>query len=357
MASPNRWDIDTYLNPFTPRSYLYLLPRPISRFLGYRPPHSSRPSAHPVAVWAWSFLGAFLGVALIEAVYLHLPRLDEKHVPIVIASFGAAAILEYNTIESPLAQPRNLLLGHFLSALIGICITKLFQLLPESDFNKLRWLAGALSVGASSVIMSMTKTVHPPAGATALLAATDAGITDLGWWLLALIVLGSALMLTSALIINNIMRQFPMYWWTPVDLAAIHRKRQSDKDVEKQARKEDKHAQGSEPDEQVVKARLESETSTETDNEPGKVTESDQEAAAKKQDLLRRRSLGALQAEIIIAGDDIVVPHWFHANEWEVSVLRVLQQRLISVSHDDQPRRSGDRKRSRSRSKSRARTG
>ena len=59
----------------------------------------------------------------------------------------------------------------------------------------------------------MTQTVHPPAGATALLAVTDT--TDLGWLLILDMLLGCVLMLAVALIINNIMRQYPLYWWTP----------------------------------------------------------------------------------------------------------------------------------------------
>lgn len=96
-------------------------------------------------------------------------------------------------------------------------ITKLFHL--NSNFENLRWIAGALSVGIASAVMGITKTVHPPAGATALLAATTPDITELGWYLVALILLGSTLMVAVACVLNNIQRQFPMYWWTPMDLS------------------------------------------------------------------------------------------------------------------------------------------
>ncbi|RMZ81184.1 hypothetical protein DV737_g2679, partial [Chaetothyriales sp. CBS 132003] len=209
------YDIDTYLDPLTPPPFLHLLPRPISHFFGYRPPACAPASPHTLVIWAFNFLGAFFGVALIEAVYLHLPRLEGQTVPMAIASFGAAAILEYNTIESPLAQPRNLIFGQLLSAVVGVGITKLFELLPATRFEELQWLAGALAVSTASLVMSVTKTVHPPAGATALLAATTAEIKQLGWWVVALCLLGSMLTLVSALLVNNIARQFPIYWWTP----------------------------------------------------------------------------------------------------------------------------------------------
>lgn len=131
---------------------------------------------------------------------------------------GAAAILEYNTIESPLAQPRNCIGGHFISAVVGVAITKLFELNSHFD-DSLRWVAGALACGLASSAMTLTKTVHPPAGATALLAAVDPTVSNLGWYLLPLVLLSSVLLVASACLINNIQRQFPLYWVTPVDLS------------------------------------------------------------------------------------------------------------------------------------------
>ena len=67
--------------------------------------------------------------------------------------------------------------------------------------------------------MVLTKTIHPPAGATALLAAVDSTVSHLGWYLLPLVLLSSVLTAVSALMINNIQRQWPVYWWTPADLS------------------------------------------------------------------------------------------------------------------------------------------
>ncbi|KUJ22487.1 HPP family protein-like protein [Mollisia scopiformis] len=225
------FDVDRYINPFVPRSRLYLLPKPISWFLGYRSKHA--PSLGSVLVWWWAFIGAFCSILVIEAVFQTTTFKMEKS-PVVIASLGAAAILEFNTIESPLAQPRNCFLGQILAAVIGVSITKLFQL--NSNFENLRWVAGALSVGITSAAMGFTNTIHPPAGATALLAATSDDITNLGWFLVPLIILGSSLMLAVACIINNIQRQFPMYWWTSADLSAP---KQSDYENQKEESKED----------------------------------------------------------------------------------------------------------------------
>ena len=88
----------------------------------------------------------------------------------------------------------------------------------SSDFEDLRWLAGATSCGLASAIMTLTKTVYPPAGATALLAAVDPTLSRLGWYLLPLVLLSAALTLATSLLLNNIQRQYPVYWWTAADL-------------------------------------------------------------------------------------------------------------------------------------------
>ena len=132
---------------------------------------------------------------------------------------GASAILEYNAVRSPLGQPRNALFGHTLSAIVGVSITKLFRL--RSDFEKLRWIAGAISCGVASAVMLLTGTVHPPGGASAVLAATEPAITAMGFYFVGLVMSGTFLMLLVALVLNNIQRQFPVYWWTPLNLRKI----------------------------------------------------------------------------------------------------------------------------------------
>lgn len=79
--------------------------------------------------------------------------------------------------------------------------------------------------------MVLTNTSHPPAGATALLAATIA--KNVGWFLMPVVILETVLMLAVALLINNIQRRYPVYWWTPSSLS-----RQREEDIE-QAKKEE----------------------------------------------------------------------------------------------------------------------
>jgi CBS-domain-containing membrane protein len=129
---------------------------------------------------------------------------------------GASAILGYNAIRSPLGQPRNALLGHTFSALVGVGISKLFQY--HDDYESIQWIGGAVACGIASAVMLLTNTVHPPGGASAVLAVTDPVITAMGWYFVGLVLWGATLMVLVGLVVNNIQRQFPVYWWTPMDL-------------------------------------------------------------------------------------------------------------------------------------------
>lgn len=125
-------------------------------------------------------------------------------------------MLCFGAIESPLAQPRALIFGHFFSALVGVCITKLFSLMPDhARFEELRWLAASLSTAVAIVVMQLTGTTHPPAGATALLPATDDGVWELSWYFLPVVLLSSTLLMVSALLFNNLARRYPVFWIAP----------------------------------------------------------------------------------------------------------------------------------------------
>lgn len=151
----------------------------------------------------WSFLGAFIGIGLIAFFQSHLLTKSENI--FLIGSFGASSVLIYGAIQSPLAQPRNLIGGHFISALIGVTI---YKFLPD-----IIWLTAPLAVSLSIVVMQMTKTLHPPGGATALIAVIGSEkVKALGYWFaLTPVLTGAILLLVVALIFNNMTphRKYP----------------------------------------------------------------------------------------------------------------------------------------------------
>ena len=79
------FDIDKYINPFIPPSQLHRLPKPISRFLGHRA--ERRQSTGSIVSWAWSFVGAFSGIALIAGVFKSSASIESHAPPIIVGSF------------------------------------------------------------------------------------------------------------------------------------------------------------------------------------------------------------------------------------------------------------------------------
>jgi CBS-domain-containing membrane protein len=154
----------------------------------------------------WSWIGAFLGIAAVA--YANFNIIADSDLVMVIGSFGASAVLIYGAIKSPLAQPRNLVGGHIISALIGVACYKFF---PSH-----MWLASSLAVSTAIAIMHATKTLHPPGGATALIAVIgSAKIHNLGYlYAIIPVGLGAVIMLAVALLVNNIpkSRKYPEFW-------------------------------------------------------------------------------------------------------------------------------------------------
>ncbi|KAJ8516691.1 hypothetical protein ONZ45_g6034 [Pleurotus djamor] len=214
-------DFSGFFGPSKPHpNRLSRLPRWVSHWLGYRAAPSRK--LPDWQVWMWTWIAAFCGISVIQAVFTHAHYFVVRGAPTIVASYGASAVLIYGAIEAPLAQPRALLGGHFLGALTGVIITKLVHLLPtEERYIELQWLAGSLACATAIVVMQITKTTHPPAGATALLAAVDADVRALGWYYLPIILLSSTLALAIALLVNNIQRRYPVFWIEPSPPAPV----------------------------------------------------------------------------------------------------------------------------------------
>lgn len=144
----------------------------------------------------WAFVGSFVGIGIIA--YLQSKSLPNSDMVFLIGSFGASSVLVYGVIQSPLAQPRNLIGGHVVSAIIGVSVQ---QFVPD-----IIWITAPLAVSLSIVLMQITKTLHPPGGATALIAVTgSAEIKNLGYWYVVSPVLTGVLILFFiALFFNNL---------------------------------------------------------------------------------------------------------------------------------------------------------
>lgn len=154
----------------------------------------------------WSWLGGVIGIGICG--YISSNYFEPRDLTLIIGSFGASAVLVYGAIKSPLAQPRNLIGGHIISGLVGVACYQIF--------GQTIWMAASLGVSFAIAAMLATKTLHPPGGATALIAVIGGQkIHDLGF-LYAFIPAGAgaAILLLVALLVNNLSRnrKYPEYW-------------------------------------------------------------------------------------------------------------------------------------------------
>ena len=121
-------------------------------------------------VWITGWFGSLIGILLIEAIMTtHTAFRDLYHAPVIVASFGASAVLVYGAMDSPLSQPRNVFGGHVISALIGVAITRLFSLdkgyggyLENREFHVTPFINGAICMATAILAMFVTDTLHPP---------------------------------------------------------------------------------------------------------------------------------------------------------------------------------------------------
>ena len=179
---------------------------PPSRWLALLRPVSEPAPRLSFREIVWSWIGAFVGIAAVA--WLHQYILAPRDLVMIVGSFGASAVLIYGAIRSPLAQPRNLIGGHFFSAFVGVASWQLLSFEP--------WLAGSVAVATAIALMHFTRTLHPPGGATALIAVIGSeAIHNLGYlYAFVPILTGALIMLVVALLTNALAprRRYPEFW-------------------------------------------------------------------------------------------------------------------------------------------------
>lgn len=156
-------------------------------------PVPARPSSKNILL---AGLGGFIAIAVIALLA------DYAGAILILGSFGASCVIVFGLSDTPLAQPRNVIAGHFLSSLSGLLYLNLFGQ---------HWWALALAVGTAIVVMMLFRVVHPPAGSNPVIVF----MTAPGWdFLLFPTLAGACVLVAVAIVYNNFIRKnkYPKYW-------------------------------------------------------------------------------------------------------------------------------------------------
>jgi CBS-domain-containing membrane protein len=144
--------------------------------------------------------GGFLVISL-----LYLLHAEWQALLCFIVPFGASAVLVFAGPSAPFSQPRNVVGGHVIAALVGVTFATLLQ---ADD-----WWVLASANGVAIMLMMLTKTVHPPAGATAFLPIIAETHSFL--WILLPVLTGALIIVIVGVLYNNLWakRRYPSFWW------------------------------------------------------------------------------------------------------------------------------------------------
>lgn len=146
-------------------------------------------------------MGALIGLGVAGGLVL---TFADPHLGLImIAPFGASAVLLFGVPNSPLAQPWAALVGNTVSAAVGVTVC---LLVPDPT------LSVALAVALSVVAMMLTRAVHPPGGAVAMTAALNpALVQDMGYQFALLpVAAGTALLVLVAMVFAHLTgRRYP----------------------------------------------------------------------------------------------------------------------------------------------------
>ena len=173
------------------------------------PPNRAPPPLPPLKETAAVTLLSLLGVGAIAGLHFSLPALRASGLGLAFGSLAATAALIFAAPAAPLAQPRNVIGGHLVSALIGVAARRVIAdtgapgALPAAVAA-----AVALSVGA----MGALGVQHPAGGGTAFLAVAEGSVAAMGWLFVPSVVLGAGVLVGVCLLGNLVGRPYPQWW-------------------------------------------------------------------------------------------------------------------------------------------------
>lgn len=145
-----------------------------------------------------SAIGGFIGI--LAVLWVSAAVLDHRGAAMVVGSMGASAVLLFAVPHGALSQPWAVVGGHLFSAFIGVSCAAYFHD-PV--------IAAPVAVGLSIGVMYYLHCIHPPGGATALVAVLGGdGVRELGYGFVVSPVLENVLIILLVAVLVNL----PFRW-------------------------------------------------------------------------------------------------------------------------------------------------
>lgn len=136
-------------------------------------------------------IGAFLGLSLIGMIA------QSVHQMLIIAPFGATAVLLFSAPESQFSKPWNVLVSYVLSTIVGFLIL---------HYSNGEWLAIGGGFGIVIMLMHAFKAIHPPAGANFLIVTQG----HLSLYLLSPLLLGLVTLIIIGIGLHKIRKKMTL---------------------------------------------------------------------------------------------------------------------------------------------------
>ena len=145
-----------------------------------------------------SLIGSFIAIFLLGIISI------QQNQALLIAPFGASTVLLFGISNSPLAQPRNLILGNIFGAISAVLSVKILGL---------SYISCAIAVSIAITLGQIFRCLHPPAGAIAVLGViSNAKML----YVITPVLTGSILLLILAIMFNKIFKvnpSYPIHWF------------------------------------------------------------------------------------------------------------------------------------------------
>ena len=124
------------------------------------------------------------------------------------ASFGSSVVVVFGYPENEFSQPKNVLLGHLLCALVGIIFVTLFNITQD---RSIFFITIGLAMGISVMLMMAFKITHPPAGGNTIVVMLT---QDSFQFLVFPIMAGAITILIGGVIYNRFIlkKNYPLKW-------------------------------------------------------------------------------------------------------------------------------------------------